>query len=154
MTAPLPQSELKRLRVREREQRRQTKERGLPVEFINTEALWLLQAGVCGCKERCGALNPNAMHGEPDHIVIGHIYPRSLQGGHTIHNVFLQRADCNAFSAQSWEAGSRRMRTKFTPDKTRGEKRKEAKRTSSKPVKGRGFDKRFKKTLSGKVVRR
>ncbi len=144
MTDPLPQSELKRLRVRESAQRRETRERGLPHEPINVSALWELQNGVCGCEKRCGDLNPNAVHGEPDHIVIGHIHPRSLQGGHVIRNVFLQRADCNAYSAQTWESTSRRMRTKFTLDKAKSAKRKAAKRTSSKPNNGKrnGLSKR------------
>lgn len=106
----LPESERKRLETRERSQRAETKKRGLPVERISVEALWLLQGAVCGCEARCAPLNPHAVHGDPDHTVIGHVNGRSFNGGHLIRTVFLQRAECNAREAarENTERASRR----------------------------------------------
>lgn len=118
MPMTLPASELARLKHREQAQRAETKRRGLPVEMISVEALWLLQRGVCGCKDRCGTLNPVAQHGDDDHIIIGHLHARSLGGGHTIHNVFLQRAGCN-HTAAALEKSAKAKRTKHIPDKAR-----------------------------------
>jgi len=128
-----------RLVAAEKRQRAETKRRGLPIEPVSVEALWLLQTEVCGCSERCGPLNPDARHGEPDAIVIGHQYARSLQGGHTIQNVRLQRADCNHLMA-GIEKTAKAKRDKFTPTRNRLV---EAKATRRKPpkIQNRGFQK-------------
>lgn len=106
----LPESERKRLAARERAQRSETKKRGLPVERISVEALWILQRSMCGCEARCAPLNPHAVHGDPDHTVIGHVNGRSFNGGHLIRTVFLQRAECNAREAarENTERASRK----------------------------------------------
>lgn len=106
----LPEAERKRLIARERAQRAETKRLGLPVEPINVEALWLLQGARCGCEARCAPLNPFAVHGDPDHTVIGHVNGRKFNGGHLIRFVFLQLASCNGRDAarENTERASRR----------------------------------------------
>ena len=106
---------LKRLQDRERDQRRQTKKQDLPCEPVSVEGLWLIQRGLCGCPERCGPINPDAVHGDDDHIIIGHIHARRFKGWHTVDNVRLQRADCNrkASGEENTAAGKGR---RFAPD--------------------------------------
>ena len=120
--------DLARVVAAEKRQRAETKKRGLPIEPVSVEALWLLQAGVCGCKARCAPLTPSARHGDPDAIVIGHQRPRSLQGGHTIANVRLQRADCNALVARQEKTDKARF-DKFTVNKARPAKAKNPKQS-------------------------
>ena len=91
-----------RLRKNEAAQRAETKRRGLPVEFVSVEALWLLQQGRCCCPN-CGKLplNPAAVGQEPDAPTIAHVYLRKRGGGHTIENVRLWRFACNAEMART-----------------------------------------------------
>ncbi len=100
----LPATELKRLKARETANRRRAKEKGAPAIEINIEALWELQGGMCWCPECRGerALNPNAKHGDPDHIIIAHPFCLSAKGslGHVPNNVELWRAECNKREAR------------------------------------------------------
>jgi len=153
MTPALPPAELTRLKKREAAQRSQTRAMAkasktrLKVETVSIEGLWLLQRGVCGCDERCGPLNPNAEHGDPDHIVFGHLTARRFGGGHTIRNSALQRADCNQ-AATKHENNRGRVETKFTPDKTRRKSGKGAQRKNA------WGNEKYKRTMTGKVVER
>lgn len=130
--AEVPEFERKRLIGRERAQRAETKRRGLPVEVVDVEALWLLQKSRCGCSARCGPLNPFAEHGDPDAIVIGHQYARSLRGGHTINNVRLQRADCNQLEAAK-EKTAKSKRDRFVPNFAKRQTPEQPKRKSKFP---------------------
>ena len=116
ITLPVPPEALARLKDAEARQRNETKRKKLPAEFVSVEGLWLIQRGLCGCLEcakgEAAKLNPEAVHGEPDHIVIMHLFPRGAKGGHTVANVRLGRADHNRASAhQEWSdiALGRRM---------------------------------------------
>jgi hypothetical protein len=106
----VPESERERLRDREAAQRSKTRTRGLPVEPISIEGLWLIQSGRCGCHDRCGPLNPFAKPYADDQTVIGHIDGRAYAGGHTINSVRLQLASCNRKDAgrEATERASRK----------------------------------------------
>ena len=91
---------LARLQKNERAQASETKRRGLPVEFVSVEALWLLQRGCCVCPN-CNRtpMDPDGKGQEPDAPVIAHVFLRKRKGGHTIENVRLWRHACNAAMA-------------------------------------------------------
>lgn len=117
----IPPEALKRLKEAEARQRNETKREKLPAEFVSVEGLWLIQRALCGCLEcakgKASPLNPNAVHGDPDHIVIMHIFPRGAKGGHTVANVRLGLASHNLASAhQEWAdiAKGRRMAVDFS----------------------------------------
>jgi len=96
----VPESERERLRAREAAQRSETRNRGMRVEPVSVEGLWMLQRGICHCHARCGPLNPFAEPYAPDQTVIGHIDGRDFTQGHTIDTVRLQLASCNANDAK------------------------------------------------------
>ncbi|MEM6898425.1 MAG: hypothetical protein AAF583_01460 [Pseudomonadota bacterium] len=141
--ADVPEFERKRLAGRERAQRAETKRRGLPVEVVDVEHLWGLQRSKCGCDARCGPLNPFAEHGDPDAIVIGHQYARSLRGGHTINNVRLQRADCNQLAA-STEKTAKAKRDRFVPNFAKRESTEQPKSKSKFPKRHDPWGKKWK----------
>lgn len=91
---------LARLQKNERAQASETKRRGLPVEFVSVEALWLLQRGCCVCPScKRTPMDPEGRGQEPDAPVIAHVFLRKRKGGHTIENVRLWRHACNAAMA-------------------------------------------------------
>lgn len=108
-----------RLEAAEARQRAETKRRGLPATPISVRALWLLQAGLCGCG--CGLpLDPEAVFGDPGKvppafIVIAHRLSRGSKGGHTVGNVWLDRWACNFRDAAADTAGAATMK-RFAPD--------------------------------------
>jgi hypothetical protein len=96
---PLSSSVLKRLRLAEARQRRETLARGLPAEKVDVEALWEAQAGICGCG--CGqALDVETKwdwaNPPPLYAVIAHVLARGSHGEHTSENVALWAYLCNA----------------------------------------------------------
>lgn len=161
ITLPVPPEALKRLKEAEARQRNETKRQKLPAEVVSIEGLWLLQRGLCGCLECAKGealkLNPEAVHGEPDHIVIMHLFPRGAKGGHTVANVRLGWASHNLSSAhQEWTdiAKGRRMAVNWS----RKDEPLIETRTSRSPKtwQSAGFrrDPKWKRTVSGKVVPR
>ena len=107
----VPEHERERLRAREAAQRSETRNRGMRVEPISIEGLWLIQAGMCGCDDRCAPLNPFAKPYADDQTVIGHIDGRHFTQCHTIDSVRLQLASCNRKDAKR-EATERASRAK------------------------------------------
>jgi hypothetical protein len=106
----VPESERERLRAREAAQRSETRNRGMKVEPVSVEGLWMLQRGMCGCDERCAPLNPFAKPYADDQTIIGHIDGRHFTECHTIDSVRLQLASCNRKDAgrEATERASRK----------------------------------------------
>ena len=140
---PLPQKELKRLKAREIANRKRAKNKGLSALPVSIEGLWLLQKGMCACP-RCdfnNPLNPNAKHGDDDHIIIAHGYALGsvVTMGHTPNNVRLWSAGCNKEEAKLEVADMAKQR-KFTVNKQDGGGERKPK---PKPrIQSRGFPKR------------
>ena len=107
----VPEHERERLRAREAAQRSETRSRGMRVEPVSVEGLWILQRGICSCHDRCGPLNPFAKPYADDQTVIGHIDGRHFTECHTIDSVRLQLASCNRKDAAR-EATERASRAK------------------------------------------
>ena len=106
----VPEHERERLRAREAAQRSETRNRGMRVEAVSVEGLWMLQRGMCGCDERCAPLNPFAKPYADDQTIIGHIDGRHFTECHTIDSVRLQLASCNRKDAgrEATERASRK----------------------------------------------
>jgi hypothetical protein len=136
----VPDGEKERLRAREAAQRSETRRRGMKVEPVSVEALWMLQRGLCGCPERCAPLNPFAKAYADDQTVIGHIDGRHFTECHTIDSVRLQLASCNRKDAGR-EATERASRAKAEAVRglkpTRDEKPRKA--AGGSRIKSRGF---------------
>lgn len=135
----VPDGEKERLRAREAAQRSETRSRGMKVEPVSVEALWMLQRGLCGCSERCGPLNPFAKAYADDQTVIGHIDGRDFTRSHTIDSVRLQLASCNRKDAGR-EATERASRAKAEAIRGLKPVKEDAPvRKKKRPIKSRGF---------------
>ena len=107
-TAPrLSEAALKRMKRIERAAFRETRKDGLPAEYVNVEAIWLLHGGLCCCDQvrypGCGrkTINPDATGDDPDAATLAHVEARRrrLGGGHSPENCRWWRYECNAAMA-------------------------------------------------------
>lgn len=94
---PIPPEALKRLKEAEARQRNETKNRGLPAEFVSVEGLLLLQRNACGkCGEPLDFLVQWNVEKPPAlYPVIAHKLLRKARGGHTPANVAIWHHGCN-----------------------------------------------------------
>lgn len=149
---------LKRLQKNERAQASETKRRGLPVEFVSVEALWLLQRGCCVCPN-CDRtpMDPEGTGQEPDAPVIAHVFLRKRKGSHSIDNVRLWRHACNAAMAATEKRDTSKGDRMAVNWSRKDEPLIEARESRDpKRIMSAGFrrDAKMKRTVSGKVVPR
>ncbi len=104
MSNPLTPTRLKALKTAMKRQQTETRERGLPHEHIDAEALLILQRYLC----KCGCGQPLDLEGEwipetppPGYPVVAHEYYRRGKNspGHVIGNVWWWRHECNSREA-------------------------------------------------------
>jgi 5-methylcytosine-specific restriction endonuclease McrA len=165
---PLTPAALKRLQIREREQRRQSVKDRVKAIFVDVGAKWVEQEGRCNCDRwrhpnGCGGLpmNPDMPGNHPDGIVIAHAISRKskAKGEHTPENVWLWRHSCNQVMAgtENHDQGVANkmmvdMGLKVSPDPFLEEKpKRKSFWPTGKKIQGRGFDKTLRKKMNGKT---
>lgn len=174
LTIPkLREADLKRMKRIERAAFYKTRKDGLPAEYVNVEAIWLLHGGRCCCDQvrypGCGGkpIDLDAPAGSPDALCLAHVEARRrrLGGGHTPENCRWWRYECNAAMAatENHDHGvGNKMAVDFArkllaPDERRErgssiKGRSEIKsRNDLAGRKGRGFDKTKTRGFDGKV---
>ncbi|MEL7445590.1 MAG: hypothetical protein AAGK02_07230 [Pseudomonadota bacterium] len=98
----IPAEELTRLKAREVAHRKRARDKGLPVEPVNVEALLMLQNGKCrktGKPLIFSASDTDRDAGKP---IIAHEFPLGAKRspGHVVGNVWLWRNDANQAEAR------------------------------------------------------
>ena len=141
ITLPVPPEALARLKEAEARQRNETKNRGLPAEFVSVEGLLLLQRNNCGrCNQPLDFLvrwdfeKPPALY-----PVIAHKLLRKRAGGHVPSNVAIWHHGCNHQEASKEKTDTSkgdRMAVDFTRKLLAKEERKRG------SIKSRGFQQR------------
>lgn len=142
--ADVPEAERKRLHNAEVRNRSRAREAQLPVHPVSVEGLWMIQRGMCACRE-CNYGQP-LIDGDTVIAHRKHLKSRTTSPGHVAHNVQLWRKVCNDREARQEKKDLAKF-DRFEPVKVTIIEKREKKSAGSRWPKGRklrskGFERR------------